>query len=206
MTSPGRDCVNVLLWVFSHTHTGEIHRMYIQRWKMSSYNTFSTPNPTSWLCRVQPLLYISVWYHNSSVLRPLLHLRVRGTSSSSPGRTVPKITKYLSCHSVRYQTEATTMFLTIPGETLKLKRTWHPSSRISWGYPHDHGWMLWTLNTPSCVKNASSAHRMCKKSSSVGCWCQRDSQKWIRMGRWSGERRCTPRVVVQAQVIVTMSF
>jgi hypothetical protein len=54
-------------------------------------------------------------------------------------------------------------------QMLMLKQAWYPRSRIAWGLSCAQRWLL----IASCVKHASSVHRMlCKKSSSTVCWCR----------------------------------
>jgi hypothetical protein len=85
---------------------------------------------------------------------------------------------------------------------LNLKWAWYPSSRIARGLSHAHRLILWTLNTFSRLKHASSVHRMLhKKDSSVACSCSSHLQNYIRRGR-----SCAPRVAVWMQLIFMKYF
>jgi hypothetical protein len=75
-------------------------------------------------------------------------------------------------------------------QTLTLKRAWYRRWRIAWGLSCARRWLLWALNTPSCVKHASSVHRiLCTKSLSAACWHPSHSQNIIRRGRACGNVR-----------------
>jgi hypothetical protein len=63
--------------------------------------------------------------------------------------------------------EPTTMFPEIAPRKLTVKLTCHPSLRISWGLSRAQKELLWTLNTPSRIKHASSGHRILYRKRTV---------------------------------------
>jgi hypothetical protein len=72
---------------------------------------------------------------------------------------------------------------------LTLKVTWYPRSWIPRGFYHAQSWLLWTLNTPSCIKHALSIRRILRKnSSSAVCWCYSLLQDCSHSEQSSGNR------------------
>jgi hypothetical protein len=115
-------------------------------------------------------------------------LTARGTSSSSPYRILSRLPRYFWAVSMPGCLQGpTTMSPASVTQTLTLKRTWYPRSWVGWGISRAHNQLLWTFNTPSCVKHASSVHRiLCERNSSIVCRCHRYSQNSILRGRSSG--------------------
>lgn len=96
----------------------------------------------------------------SVVLKPVFLPRTQGTSSSSPLEQFPKYHDLFE-QSVLWQIGVNDNFPDDSGTHLKLKRDWCPRSRIAGWLPCAQRW-LWTLSTPSCVKDAASINSILK--------------------------------------------
>jgi hypothetical protein len=116
-------------------------------------------------------------------------LTARGTSSCIPSKSVSRKSWHCWAVSLSAYRGPWQCSPIISVQMLMPKQAWYPHSWIAQELSCAQRWLLWMVNIASCVKYASSVHRMlCKNCSSTVCWCRSHLQNCIHRGQLSGNR------------------